>query len=145
MNLSLSVVTLGVRNIAAARSFYEALGLTAAPGSNEHVTFFDANGVVLALYGRAALAEDAAVEDSETGFAGVTLAWNVANETAVDNCMARAAAAGAMLVKPAQSAFWGGYHGYFADPDGHLWEVAHNPFWPLDANRRPQLPKAAQG
>lgn len=143
MKISLSVVTLGVENIAASRSFYEALGLAASRDSNAHVAFFDANGVVLALYNRCALAKDACVDDGAPGFSGITLAWNVEGEAAVDGCMARAGSAGARIVKPAQKAFWGGYHGYFADPDGHLWEVAHNPFWPLDAHSRPQLPAPA--
>lgn len=142
--ISLSVVTLGVQDIARSRAFYESLGLAAAQGSNAHVTFFDANGVVLALYGRCALAKDACVEDSAPGFAGATLAWNVEDPAAVDACMARAVDAGAKVVKPAQKAFWGGYHGYFSDPDGHLWEVAHNPFWPLDGQGRPQLPGRAK-
>lgn len=143
MTPHLSVVTLGVEDIARSRAFYEALGFQASSDSNANVTFFDAGGVVLALFGRCALAKDAAVEDSAPGFSGVSLAWNVANDAAADAAMAVAHAAGAKLLKPAQKAFWGGYHGYFADPDGHIWEVAHNPFWPLDANGRPQLPPPA--
>lgn len=145
MTPHLSVVTLGVEDIARSRAFYEALGFKASSDSNANVTFFDAGGVVLALFGRCALAKDAAVEDSAPGFSGVSLAWNVADDAAADAAMAVAHAAGAKLLKPAQKAFWGGYNGYFADPDGHIWEVAHNPFWPLDANRRPQLPPPAEG
>jgi len=150
VKLSLSVVTLGVANIAVSRKFYETLGLCASRDSNAQVAFFDANGVILALFGRDALAQDALAQDVlaqdagaenvAPGFSGVTLAWNVAGETEVDSCLARAEHAGARITKPAQKAFWGGYHGYFADPDGHLWEVAYNPFWPLDALKRPQLP-----
>lgn len=140
MTPKLSVVTLGVADIGRARAFYEALGFKASRDSNANVTFFDAGGVVLALFARCALAKDSAVEDSRPGFSGVSLAWNVGDEAAADAAMARAVKAGARLLKPAQKAFWGGYHGYFADPDGHIWEVAHNPFWPLDADGRPQLP-----
>lgn len=136
----LSVVTLGVADIARARAFYEALGFKASRDSNASVTFFDAGGVVLALFARSALAKDAAVDDSGPGFSGVSLAWNVGDEAAADAAMALALKAGARTLKPAQKAFWGGYHGYFADPDGHIWEVAHNPFWPLDADGLPQLP-----
>lgn len=145
MTPHLSVVTLGVEDIARARAFYEALGFKASADSNANVTFFDAGGLVLALFARCALAKDAAVEDSVPGFSGVSLAWNVADEAATDAAMALALSAGAKLLKPAQKAFWGGYHGYFADPDGHIWEVAHNPFWPLDAHGRPQLPPPAEG
>ncbi len=145
MNPHLSVVTLGVADIARARAFYEALGFKASSDSNASVTFFDAGGVVLALFARCALAKDAGVDDGVPGFSGVSLAWNVADEAATDAAMALALSAGAKLLKPAQKAFWGGYHGYFADPDGHIWEVAHNPFWPLDDNGRPQLPPPAEG
>ena len=138
MTPKLSVVTLGVADIGRARAFYEALGFKASRDSNANVTFFDTGGVVLALFARCA--KDSAVEDSRPGFSGVSLAWNVGDEAAADAAMARAVKAGARLLKPAQKAFWGGYHGYFADPDGHIWEVAHNPFWPLDADGRPQLP-----
>ena len=145
MTPKLSVVTLGVADIGRARAFYEALGFKASRDSNANVTFFDAGGVVLALFARCALAKDAAVEDSSPGFSGVSLAWNVGDEAAADAAMARAVKAGARLLKPAQKAFWGGYQGYFADPDGHIWEVAHNPFWPLDADGRPQLPPPVEG
>ena len=99
--------------------------------------------MVLGLYGREALAEDAGVPAAGSGFAGFTLAHNVATEVDVDRVLAAAVAAGATLVKPGQKVFWGGYSGYFADPDGHLWEVAHNPFFPLDAEGRVQLPPPA--
>lgn len=136
----LSVVTLGVEDVARARAFYEALGLVASSDSNPHVTFFEAGGVVLALFARCALAKDAQVADSAPGFSGVTLAWNVASPAEVDAVMAHAQSVGARIVKSACAAFWGGYHGYFADPDGHLWEVAHNPFWPMDDSGRIRLP-----
>jgi uncharacterized protein len=132
MEPRLTLITLGVSEIARARKFYEALGFKAGRASEESVTFFPAGGVVLALFGRAALAEDATVADSEPGFSGVALAHNARSEADVDKAMAEAVAAGAKLVKPAGKTFWGGYAGYFADPDGHLWEVAHNPYFKLD-------------
>jgi uncharacterized protein len=138
--LRLNLVTLGVADVLRSRRFYEALGLKASAASQESVAFFDAGGVVLALFGRAALAEDATVPNSVPGFSGVTLAHNVGSEAEVDRTLAQAVQCGAKLVKPGQRVFWGGYSGYFADPDGHLWEVAYNPAWPLDAEGRPQLP-----
>jgi predicted lactoylglutathione lyase len=144
MEPRLSFVTLGVADIARARVFYEKLGFKASSASNENVTFFDANGVVLALFGRAALAEDACVPDSKPGFSGVALAHNVGTEQEVESVLAEVQAAGGRIVKPAQRVFWGGYCGYFSDPDGHLWEVAHNPFFPLDEEGRVTLPFDAQ-
>jgi len=132
MEPRLTLITLGVGEIARARKFYEALGFKAGRASEESVTFFPAGGVVLALFGRAALAEDATVADSKPEFSGVALAHNACSEADVDKAMAEAIAAGAKLVKPAGKTFWGGYAGYFADPDGHLWEVAHNPYFKLD-------------
>ena len=139
MQPRLSLVTLGVADIARARAFYEALGFKASNASQESVTFFDAGGVVLGLFGRSALAEDAKVSDSQPGFSGVALAHNARSEADVDAVLREAVAAGAKLLKPGQKVFWGGYAGYFADPDGHLWEVAYNPFFPLDAAGRIEL------
>jgi catechol 2,3-dioxygenase-like lactoylglutathione lyase family enzyme len=136
----LSFVTLGVADIARARAFYDKLGFRASSASNPDVVFYDVGGVVLALFGRAALAEDAKVSESAPGFSGVALAHNVRSEAEVDAVLAEAVAAGAKLIKPGEKAFWGGYTGYFADPDGHLWEVAFNPFFPLDDTGRVQLP-----
>lgn len=140
MEPRLSLVTLGVADVARARAFYERLGFKASSASNESVTFFEAGGAVLALFGRAALAQDATIAPEGSGFSGVTLAHNARSEAEVDAVLAEAAAAGARMVKPAHRVFWGGWSGYFADPDGHLWEVAHNPFFPLDAAGRLQLP-----
>jgi uncharacterized protein len=95
------------------------------------VAFFDAGGVVLSLFDRKRLAEEARVEDPLPGFGGFSLAFNVGSEAAVDEAISRAVAAGAKLLKPSHRAFWGGYIGYFADPEGHVWEVAYNPGFPL--------------
>ncbi len=140
MEPRLSFVTLGVSEVARARKFYEALGFEASSASNENVTFFNAGGVALALFGRASLAEDAHVADSKPAFSGIALAHNVGSEEAVQAVLAEAEAAGAKILKPAQRVFWGGYSGYFADPDGHLWEVAYNPFFPLDDAGHVTLP-----
>ncbi len=143
MQPRLTLVTLGVADVSRARAFYEALGFKASSDSNPSVTFFDAGGVVLALFARCALAKDAHVDDSAPGFSGMALAHNVSAPEEVDAVLAEAVTAGATLVKPGQKAFWGGYSGYFSDPDGHLWEVAHNPLWPLDDAGRIVLPSAA--
>jgi catechol 2,3-dioxygenase-like lactoylglutathione lyase family enzyme len=140
MKPKLTLVTLGIADMKRARAFYEALGFKASKASNESVTFFDAGGVVLGLFGRASLAEDALVADSEPGFSGVSMAHNVASEAEVDAVLAEAVKVGAKLLKPGQRVFWGGYSGYFADPDGHLWEVAHNPYFPFNANGHLALP-----
>ena len=142
MQPRLTFITLGVEDVARARAFYERLGFKASPDSQESVTFFEAGGVVLGLFGRAALAQDAKVENTAPAFSGVVLAHNVSSESEVDAVLKQAEAAGARILKPAQKVFWGGYSGYFADPDGHLWEAAFNPFWPLDAGGAVVLPKA---
>lgn len=136
----ISIVTLGVADIKRARSFYERLGWRAAESSNDNVTFFNMGGMILGLYGRQALAEDAQVEFSESSFTGVSLAHNCDSEEKVDAVMAFAEAAGATIVKQPEKVFWGGYSGYFSDPDGHLWEIAHNPFFPLDDDGRIAAP-----
>lgn len=141
MQPRITLITLGVADVGKARAFYEALGFNASADSNADVTFFDAGGVVLAVFGRKALAADAHADDTPSGFSGVTLAHNVASAAEVDAVMAEAIAAGAVLKKPVAATFWGGYAGYFADPDGHIWEVAHNPFWPMDAHGRVVLPE----
>lgn len=140
MEPRLSFVTLGVADVARARAFYETLGFKASPASNENVAFFDAGGMVLSLFGRDALAKDAGVAAPGTGFTGIALAHNVRTADDVARVLDEAKAAGATIVKTSQKAFWGGQTGYFADLDGHLWEVAHNPFFPLDANGRVTLP-----
>lgn len=142
MTLRLSLVTLGVADVAASTAFYRALGLEPGGASEAAVTFFDMDGVILALYGRDALAEDAGVAAVGGGFSGITLAWNCAGTAEVDAALTLAVAAGGRLIKPAEKVFWGGYSGYFADPDGHLWEVAHNPFFPFDERGALRLPGA---
>lgn len=137
---ALHLVTLGVGDLGRAIAFYEAMGLERR-ADTQSVAFFMAGHVVLSLFPRDRLAEDATVPDSPPAdFAGLTLACNVAAPQEVARVIARAQAAGGRVVKPAQKAFWGGTSGYFADPDGHLWEVAHNPFFPFDAEGRLSVP-----
>lgn len=141
MKPRINLVTLGVADLAAARLFYQRLGFVASPAGNDDVAFFDANGIVLGLFGHEALANDANLPaQPPPAFRGVSLAWNAASEAEVDAIIAHAVACGASLVKPPHKVFWGGYSGYFADPDGHLWEVAFNPFFPLDGEGRIALP-----
>ena len=129
----ISLITLGVDDLARATQFYERLGWKKSPASQESVTFIQLKGVVLGLFSRRSLAEDARVDDTPRGFSGITLAHNVASERGVDAVYKFVLSCGATEVKKPEKVFWGGYSGYFADPDGHLWEVAHNPFFPLDA------------
>lgn len=137
----INLVTLGVADVAASAAFYERLGLKRSSASQEAVVFFRLGPVVLGLFGRADLAADAGVPDTPAGFSGITLAHNVGSPAEVAAVIDAAVAAGARLVKPPEKVFWGGFSGYFADPDGHLWEVAHNPFWPLDAAGAVVLPE----
>ena len=141
MKPRINFVTLGVVDMVAMRAFYERLGLVASSASNPDVTFFGANGIVLALFGYHALAEDARVTAGPVPeFRGVGVAWNAGSEDEVDRIMAHAITAGATIKKKAEKVFWGGYSGYFTDPEGHLWEVAFNPFMPIDADGHVQLP-----
>lgn len=128
----ISLITLGVEDVARATAFYERLGWKKSSASQETVTFIKLKGTVLGLFARQSLAEDAHVENTTKGFSGVTLAHNVTSERGVDAVYKFALSCGATPVKAPEKVFWGGYSGYFADPDGHLWEVAHNPFFPLD-------------
>jgi len=136
----LTLVTLGVADVARARHFYERLGFEPAGVDSDEVVFFQLEGSVLALFGREALAEDAGVPQDGSGFRGVSLALNLASEAEVDEALRHAESCGASIVRPARKVFWGGYAGYFADLDGHLWEVAYNPICPLDENGRMKLP-----
>lgn len=139
-SLKATLITLGVADIDRAARFYEALGMKRGVREAEGAAFFDAGGVVLSLFGRSDLAKDAGVSDTAPGFSGAALAFNVEEESAVEKVLQAAASAGGKIVKPAQRAFWGGYSGYFSDPDGHLWEVAHNPGFPLDERGQIRLP-----
>ena len=132
MTANISIVTLGVDDLPAATAFYQNLGWTNSAASQETVTFLIGSSIVLGLYGREALAEDAQVDPAGSGFRGVSLAINLAEEAAVDAYFNKAVSHGAKPVKKPEKVFWGGYSGYFADLDGHLWEVAHNPFFEGD-------------
>jgi hypothetical protein len=141
MEQRISVITLGVADLERSRQFYEhGLGWQASSRSNERITFFQVGGMVLALYARTALAEDAHLANDGTGFGGITLAYNVRRREDVDIILAEVQAIGARLLKPAEEAHWGGYSGYFADPDGYPWEVAWNPYWELREDGSVQLP-----
>jgi len=127
MEQRLSLVTLGVSDVERARAFYEGLGWQGTSPDGE-VVFFQAGGMIVALWSRQLLAEDSAVTDSG-GWGGVTLAYNARSPEEVDAVLATAEAAGARIGRPGAETFWGGYSGVFLDPDGHPWEVAHNPGW----------------
>lgn len=129
---NISIVTLGVDNLEASTRFYGQLGWRNTKASQKEVTFLQGHSVVLGLYGRQALADDAGVENTPAGFRGASLAINLIDESTVDAFFQRAIDLGAHAVKRPQKVFWGGYSGYFADPDGHLWEVAYNPFFEGD-------------
>lgn len=128
MKQRVNLVTLGVADLGRARAFYEALGWSTGAGSDDPVVFFQAGDMVVALWDRAQLAEDSAVEDSP-GWGGVTLALNFGSPAEVDAAIEEARAAGARIGREPAETFWGGYSGVFVDPDGHPWEVAHNPHW----------------
>lgn len=136
----INIVTLGVSDLAQSRAFYEALGWKASSASQESIVFLKGSNIVLALFGREALAHDAQVADQPTGFSAVTFAYNAASKAEVDKLFANAEAAGASALKSPQDVFWGGYSGYMADPDGHIWEIAFNPFIPFDENGNLTLP-----
>jgi uncharacterized protein len=137
----LNMVTLGVADVGKARQFYETgLGWGASPASQGDIVFFQLGAMVLALYPREALAEDAGVEVAGGGFSGITLAYNVRAKEEVAAFLSAAEAAGGKIVKPAEAVFWGGQSGYFADLDGHLWEVAWNPHFALNERGEVVLP-----
>jgi hypothetical protein len=140
MEQRLSLVTLGVADLDRSRRFYEALGWR-RHGAHAEVVFFQAGGMVLGLWSRQALAADAHLSPEGSGFAGIALAYNTRTREEVDRVLDEAKAAGATIPKPAEDAFWGGYTGYFADPDGHLWEVAWNPDWTIGEDGSVKLGK----
>lgn len=133
MEQRLTLVTLGVGDLESSRRFYAGLGWREIEPRQETVAFFQLNGIGLSLFPRAELAKDAEVTDGPAGFSGITLAHNLRSEGEVDRLFAEMVGAGARAVKKPQKVFWGGYSGYVSDPDGHLWELAYNPFFPLDS------------
>jgi uncharacterized protein len=141
MEQRISIVTLGVSDLAKSRAFFERLGWRRSVKGAEGIAFFQTGGMVLGLYPRDELAKDAGVAPGGAGFSGITLAYNARSREEVDGVLAEAVAAGAALRKPAKEAFWGGYSGYFADLDGYLWEVAWNPSFPIDAIGNIRLPE----
>jgi uncharacterized protein len=140
MEQRVSLITLGVRDLPRARAFYEGLGWTTRAGPEDDVVFFQAGGMVLALWDRARLAEDSGVEDAG-GWGGTTLAYNVRAPAEVDAVIDEARAAGAGIVRGPGETFWGGYSAAFTDPDGHPWEVAHNPRWTIREDGSVELPQ----
>lgn len=137
---AVSLVTLGVDDVTRATAFYETLGWERSTASTDEVSFFRTAGAILALWRRSDLAEDANVAASGGEAGSVSLAINVGGDALVDEALATAERAGATILKPAQPTPWGGYQGYFRDFDGHVWEVAHNPGWPLGPDGLPRLP-----
>jgi uncharacterized protein len=133
MEQRLSLVTLGVADLARSKAFYEGLGWTTGAAPSDEVVFFQAGCMIVALWGREQLAEDSVVEDTG-GWGGITLAYNTRSPAEVDAVLAEAEAAGGRIGRVGAPSFWGGYSGVFVDPDGHPWEVAHNPGWTLDAD-----------
>ena len=138
MEQRLSLVTLGVRDLDRARRFYEALGWRTGAAPADDVVFFQAGGMIVGLWSREALAEDSGVEDSG-GWGGITLAHNVRSPAEVDAVIAEAERAGARIARPGAPTFWGGYSGAFVDPDGHPWEIAHNPGWTIEPDGSTRL------
>jgi hypothetical protein len=139
MEQRVSLITLGVEDVGRSRGFYESLGWSSSSDADSDVVFFQAGGMIVALWSRELLAEDTAVTDGG-GWGGVTLAHNVRSPDEVDVVIAEAEAAGAAIARLGAKTFWGGYSGVFVDPDGHAWEVAHNPFWTLGADGSIALP-----
>jgi catechol 2,3-dioxygenase-like lactoylglutathione lyase family enzyme len=135
-----SLVTLGVDDVDRATAFYERLGWKQSVKDAPGMAFFQCNGVAFGLYPRNELAKDVGIDTATPGFSGVTLAFNTRSRGEVDTVLTEVEAAGAEIVKPAEEAFWGGYSGYFRDPEGHLWEVAWNPGLPLDSAGNVTLP-----
>lgn len=135
MEQRLSLVTLGVSDVARSRAFYEALGWSTGAAPEDDIVFFQAGGLVVSLWDRARLAEDSGVEDGG-GWGGVTLAYNTRSRDEVDAVIEEARGAGARIAREPAETFWGGYSALFVDPDGHPWEVAHNPHWTVTDDGR---------
>ena len=134
-----SLITLGTADIDRSRAFYTALGWEPVPSPPE-VVFYQLDGMVLGLFGLDSLAKDQGRPDAKLGTGATTLAQNFSDRASVDDAFAKATAAGATPLKQPEEVFWGGYSGYYADPDGHVWEVAHNPFWKIDDVGRITIP-----
>jgi hypothetical protein len=134
-----SLVTLGVSDLGRSRAFYDAIGWRTRAEPDDDVVFFQVAGLILALWSREELAADSGVEDAG-GWGGITLAHNVRSPAEVDAVLAEAEAAGARIARAGAETFWGGYSGVFVDPDGHAWEVAHNPHWTLREDGSIELP-----
>lgn len=132
MNLRPHMITLGVKDIEKSTAFYHGFGLQLSKASEGDIALFDLDGIILALYPWEKLADDVSISQNGSGFQGITLSYNVRNGREVNEVMEKARQVGAKIVKRAQKAVWGGISGYFEDPDGHLWEVAYNPFWTFD-------------
>jgi predicted lactoylglutathione lyase len=141
MEQRVSLVTLGVADLARARAFYDALGWSSDSKPEDGVVFFQTGGMIVALWDRTELAIDSGVEDGG-GWGGVTLAYNVRSPAEVDHVLVAALMAGATIPRTGAQTFWGGYSGMFVDPDGHPWEVAHNPFWTIGADGSARIPAA---
>ena len=141
MEQRVNIVTLGVANLKRSLEFYERLGWRRSMAKAEGIVFFQAGGMALALFPRDELAKDANIAPDGSGFKGISLAYNTRNRAEVDSILEDAEAAGARLVKPAQEAVWGGYSGYFSDPDGFLWEVAWNPSFRMAEDGSIQIPE----
>ena len=140
----ISLITLGVEDVARATAFYEKLGWRkSAAASQNEISFIALSNLVISLFSRASLAEDAHLTDNgqKGSFSGISLAINLGSEAEVDAALALAQSAGAKLLKPGQKVFWGGYSGYFADPDGYIFEIAYNPFFPLNDQGLVVLPE----
>ena len=133
MEQRLTLITLGVSDLRMAAEFYDTkFGWTRTPASNEHIVFYQLNGILLSLYPKTSLAEDAKTNVVGSGFKAFTIAYNTRSEKEVDELIANLREKGVKIVKEPQKAEWGGYSSYVADPDGNLWEIAYNPFLPLD-------------
>lgn len=140
MEQRISVVTLGVKDLARSTAFFEHLGWRRGMEGSEGISFFQCGGIIVGLYPQEDLARDAQVSAEGSGFRSFALAHNVRSKEDVRSVLDQAESAGATIVKPAQDVFWGGYAGYFQDLDGHLWEIAYNPFFPLTDEGSVRLP-----